>query len=64
MLVQHSPVFRDMFMVPQPEPESGGSIEGSNDDNPIVLEGVKSQDFTLLLSYLFPRLISLYETTS
>ena len=52
MLERHSPVFRDMFAVPQPNSEEG--VEGSNDDNPIVLEGIKSQDLAHLLSCIFP----------
>jgi hypothetical protein len=50
-----SPVFRDMFSVPQPEGSSEGDLEGSSDGHPIVLEGYKNVDFERLIALLYPR---------
>lgn len=46
-----SPIFRDMFSVPQPE---GGESEGCSDNKPIVLEGYKNIDFERLIALLYP----------
>lgn len=48
-----SGVFRAMFELPQGD--LGGRPEGTTDDNPIHLEGVKSDDFKQLLKVLFAR---------
>ncbi|EJF61195.1 hypothetical protein DICSQDRAFT_106259 [Dichomitus squalens LYAD-421 SS1] len=53
LLERHSPVFREMFMLPQPE----GSIEGLSEENPITLEGIEADDFTRLLSLLYPPVL-------
>ncbi|KAI1795188.1 hypothetical protein LXA43DRAFT_993832 [Ganoderma leucocontextum] len=50
ILERHSPVFRELFMVPQPD----GSNEGLSDRNPVVLEGIDPKDFTRLLCLLYP----------
>ena len=50
MLERHSTVFREMFMMPQPE----GSTEGLSEDCPIVLAGVRALDFSRLLQLLYP----------
>jgi len=46
-----SEVFRDMFALPQ----TAESPEGNSDDSPIVLEGIKVDDFRALLRYLYPK---------
>jgi len=46
-----SHVFQDMFSIPQPE---GSKYEGSDDENPLKLEGVMKLDFENLLKVLFP----------
>ena len=50
LLERHSPVFQELFTVPQPE----GSTEGLADDNPIVLPGIQAVNFTRLLWLLYP----------
>ncbi|KAG6901623.1 hypothetical protein C0995_009896 [Termitomyces sp. Mi166 len=49
----NSPIFRDMFAIPQGE---GGTtqIEGSCDSNPISLDHVKKDDFRHLLDVILP----------
>ncbi|KAL1658658.1 hypothetical protein GGF50DRAFT_66835, partial [Schizophyllum commune] len=47
-LTEHSPVFRDMFLIGQ-----GGEGEGSSPNNPIVLEGVRAWDFDALLRIFY-----------
>ncbi|KAL1712932.1 hypothetical protein EV715DRAFT_296577 [Schizophyllum commune] len=47
-LTEHSPVFRDMFMIGQ-----GGEGEGLSPHNPIVLEGVRAWDFDALLRIFY-----------
>ncbi|KAM5540464.1 hypothetical protein V8D89_005922 [Ganoderma adspersum] len=51
ILERHSPVFRELFMVPQPD----GSNEGISNRHPIVLEGIDPKDFGRLLSLLYPQ---------
>jgi len=46
-----SHVFWDMFSVPQPE---GFNCEGSDDKNPLKLEGIMKVDFEWFLRVLFP----------
>ena len=45
-----STVFRDMFLLPTGDFHTE---EGTSDDNPIYLEGVKKDEFELLLRVLF-----------
>jgi hypothetical protein len=50
---ESSDVFRDMFQLPAPE---GIPPDGSSDEQPLVLEGIRKADFRLLLEALkFPR---------
>ncbi|PIL37107.1 hypothetical protein GSI_00799 [Ganoderma sinense ZZ0214-1] len=51
ILERHSPVFRELFMVPLPD----GSNEGMSDWNPVVLEGIDPKGFTRLISLLYPQ---------
>ncbi|KDQ50884.1 hypothetical protein JAAARDRAFT_62915 [Jaapia argillacea MUCL 33604] len=46
-----SEIFRDMFSVPVPK---GGSPDGSSIDHPLLLEGVKANDFCQLLRVMYP----------
>lgn len=50
LLGKHSPVFRELFTIPQPE----GSTEGCSEENPIVLSGIQAANFTRFLSLLYP----------
>ncbi|KLO08898.1 hypothetical protein SCHPADRAFT_858543 [Schizopora paradoxa] len=52
-----SEVFRDMFSIPRAE-EGEETLEGSSDSNPIVLEGVKANDFRALLRHLQAKKLS------
>lgn len=45
-----SEIFRDMISIPQPK--TGTSPEGASTASPIVLEGIKSDDFGALLQFL------------
>ncbi|RPD67210.1 hypothetical protein L227DRAFT_619446 [Lentinus tigrinus ALCF2SS1-6] len=54
LLERHSPVFRELFTVPQPE----GSTEGLAEDNPIILSGIEAIDFTRLLWLLYPPVLA------
>ncbi|KAF8627779.1 hypothetical protein AX17_006144 [Amanita inopinata Kibby_2008] len=49
--IEQSQIFRDMFDVPTPK---GVEPDGSSDKCPLVLEGIKSQDFVQLLTCLYP----------
>jgi hypothetical protein len=49
---EHSEVFEDMFLMPQPEHEQ--AVEGRHRDRPIVLEGYKAADFAALIKVLYP----------
>ncbi|KAG5636044.1 hypothetical protein H0H81_009268 [Sphagnurus paluster] len=53
--MQHSPIFRDMFMVPQPAGVGGTTqpVDGSSDAQPLEL-AVSKTDFRYLLEVLFP----------
>ncbi|KAF8627772.1 hypothetical protein AX17_006137 [Amanita inopinata Kibby_2008] len=51
MFVEQSQIFRDMFTLPTPK---GVEPDGSSDKYPLLLEGVKSQDFVQLLKCLYP----------
>lgn len=55
----HSEVFRDMFSLPHTRK---GEVmpEGSSDWNPIVLEGVKADDFRALLRHLYTKCVVRY----
>ena len=46
-----SSVFRDMFSLPSGE----STAEGSSQDNPIILENIKAEDFKQFLRVMFPR---------
>ena len=50
LLERHSPIFREMFLVPQPD----GSTEGLSEDHPIMLSGICAINFTRLLWLLYP----------
>ncbi|KAI0832373.1 hypothetical protein BC628DRAFT_1528243 [Trametes gibbosa] len=50
LLEKHSPIFRELFTIPQPE----GSTEGCTEDNPIFLSGIQADDFTRFLGLLYP----------
>lgn len=52
MLVAESTVFRDMFALPSGE--NGAKVEGTSDENPIVLEDTRAEDFIALLKILYP----------
>ncbi|KDQ51175.1 hypothetical protein JAAARDRAFT_41435 [Jaapia argillacea MUCL 33604] len=49
--VQHSEIFRDMFTLPN----MGTNAEGTSDQNPLRLEGIKKKDFVRLLRVIYPR---------
>ncbi|KAI0327139.1 hypothetical protein GY45DRAFT_1284362 [Cubamyces sp. BRFM 1775] len=53
LLEKHSPVFRELFTIPQ----SPGSTEGCSEDNPIILAGVRATDFTRFLWLLYPPIL-------
>lgn len=46
-----SEIFSDMFHLPAP---TDGIHEGSSDERPIRLDGIKKSDFILLLRVMFP----------
>ncbi|KAH9912776.1 uncharacterized protein BXZ73DRAFT_55888 [Epithele typhae] len=48
---RHSPVFRDLFSLPNPE---GSTSEGMDDANPVQLSGISPVDFERLLWVLYP----------
>ncbi|KLO09614.1 hypothetical protein SCHPADRAFT_1000128 [Schizopora paradoxa] len=51
-----SEVFRDMFSIPQATVFSNAvTSEGYSDSNPIILEGVKADDFRALLRHLYAK---------
>ncbi|EAU90790.2 hypothetical protein CC1G_09267 [Coprinopsis cinerea okayama7 len=59
-LVALSPVFADMFSLPQSHseivsPDGRGIVEGESEDRPIVLEGCRVVDFERLLALVYPR---------
>ncbi|OSC98445.1 hypothetical protein PYCCODRAFT_1001730 [Trametes coccinea BRFM310] len=51
-LVRHSVVFKDLFSLPTGQ--SGASIEGNDDDNPLHFSGISAIDFERLLWVLYP----------
>ena len=49
---ESSDIFRDMFSLPVPE---GTSYDGCSDEQPLILEGVRKEDFRCLLKAMkFP----------
>ena len=48
-----SEIFSDMFQLPVPT-DGGGTPEGSSDERPIRLDGIKKSDFIQLLRVMFP----------
>lgn len=51
-LETESTVFRDMFLLPQAD---GVTVEGLDDNKPVVLEGIEKSDFEQLLKVLLHR---------
>ncbi|TFK98635.1 hypothetical protein BDV98DRAFT_657828 [Pterulicium gracile] len=51
MLATGSPLFRDLFLLPQ----SDNSMEGQIDDHPIELEGIEKRDFEEFVDILYPQ---------
>ncbi|GLB42213.1 hypothetical protein LshimejAT787_1102280 [Lyophyllum shimeji] len=51
--IQNSPVFRDMFSIPQPTEGSTSTAEGLSDTNPVKLP-VNKGDFRRLLEVIYP----------
>ena len=49
-LREHSQVFREILSLPT---EGDGDEKGMCDDDPICLEGIKKEDFKLLLQILY-----------
>ncbi|KDQ51208.1 hypothetical protein JAAARDRAFT_199247 [Jaapia argillacea MUCL 33604] len=47
----HSDIFRDMFQLPT----QGADVDGSSDENPLRLEGIKKKDFVRLLRIMYPK---------
>ncbi|KAI0771579.1 hypothetical protein BD413DRAFT_549708 [Trametes elegans] len=60
LLEKHSPVFRELFTIPQPE----GSTEGRSGDNPIVLSGIEAMNFTRFLWLLYPPTLGFCKVTT
>jgi hypothetical protein len=54
--VRSSEVFRDMFQLPTPK---YATPEGSSDQNPLFLDGIKKTDFRRLLKLMFPMSVEL-----
>ncbi|KAI6109031.1 hypothetical protein EDD16DRAFT_54355 [Pisolithus croceorrhizus] len=52
LLEAESTVFRDMFLLPQGDPET---IEGHSDARPVILQGISKKDFESLLRALMYR---------
>ena len=50
-----SDIFAQVYTLPQ-----GNTTEGKSDENPFVLEGIDSGEFTYLLEYMYHKLRSLY----
>jgi len=48
-----SEVFADMFQLPAPTMD-GRALDGSSDDQPLRLDGIKKSDFVQLLRVMFP----------
>ncbi|KIK19623.1 hypothetical protein PISMIDRAFT_682942 [Pisolithus microcarpus 441] len=51
-LEAESTVFRDMFLLPQGDPET---VEGQSDTSPVILRGITKKDFESLLRALMYR---------
>ncbi|PFH47358.1 hypothetical protein AMATHDRAFT_67826 [Amanita thiersii Skay4041] len=51
MFIQESQLFRTMLSLPVP---NGTPADGSSDDHPLKLDGVKAADFTHILRCLYP----------
>ena len=51
-LEAESIIFRDMFLLPQGDT---AEIEGLNDENPVVLKGIRQDEFEQLLTVLLSR---------
>ena len=47
-----SEIFSDMFQLPVPT-TAGHSLDGSSDDQPLRLDGIKKSDFVQLLRVMF-----------
>lgn len=50
-----------MFALPSGD---NGQQDGDDDDHPLILEGVKADDFRQFLRLLYPEYVHLYHTTS
>ena len=48
-----SEIFSDMFQLPAPTGEKH-TLDGSSDEQPLRLEGIKKSDFLQLLRIIFP----------
>jgi len=48
--IRHSPVFKDLFSLPEPM----GAAEGSSDENPVHFSGISATDFERFLWVLYP----------
>jgi hypothetical protein len=59
-LIEHSEILADMFALPQGG--DGESIEGTNEDRPIILEGYKAADFCALITLLYPQYVALEQS--
>jgi hypothetical protein len=53
---RNSEVFQEMFGLPVP---ANTVTDGSGDENPLRLDGVKKDDFRQLLRVMFPRFVGL-----
>ncbi|KAH9853517.1 hypothetical protein C2E23DRAFT_821700 [Lenzites betulinus] len=60
VLAKHSPVFQELFTLPQPE----GSTEGCTEDNPIYLSGIQADDFTRFIGLLYPPTLGCCNVTT
>ncbi|KAI0353619.1 hypothetical protein OH77DRAFT_1483585 [Trametes cingulata] len=60
LLAMHSPVFRELFTLPQPP----GSTEGCSQNHPIVLSGIRAMDFTRFLWLLYPPTLGSCKVTT
>jgi len=49
-----SEIFSDMFQLPVPKTADGRALDGSSDDQPLRLDGIKKSDFVQLLRVMFP----------
>ncbi|KAH8117123.1 hypothetical protein DFH11DRAFT_1473020, partial [Phellopilus nigrolimitatus] len=58
---KESDVFKGMFLLPRGE-IADSEVDGSSEEKPLVLEGVKAEDFRCLMRVLFPLPRSPYWT--